>query len=88
MILSLQFSLFLRGERKGEGRRVVEEERDRADRDVKGVGIWMVGVGEGLEEEIWKTEGMRFGKYEMGRTLGEGKFGKVKYAKEENHRCF
>ncbi|KAF7144620.1 hypothetical protein RHSIM_Rhsim04G0248500 [Rhododendron simsii] len=26
-------------------------------------------------------KGMRLGKYEIGRTLGEGKFGKVKYAK-------
>ncbi|KAL6959099.1 CBL-interacting serine/threonine-protein kinase 1 [Sarracenia purpurea var. burkii] len=42
----------------------------------------MVGVGEGLEEEeIRKTKGMRLGKYEIGRTLGEGNFGKVKYAK-------
>ncbi|KAL6989535.1 CBL-interacting serine/threonine-protein kinase 1, partial [Sarracenia purpurea var. burkii] len=41
----------------------------------------MVGVSEGLEEEIGKAEGMRLRKYEMGRTLGEGKFVKVKFSK-------
>ncbi|KAL7001222.1 CBL-interacting serine/threonine-protein kinase 1 [Sarracenia purpurea var. burkii] len=49
--------------------------------DVKGVGTWMVRAGEGLEEEIRMAEEVGLGKYEMGRTLGEGKFGKVKYAK-------
>ncbi|KAI4369480.1 hypothetical protein MLD38_017917 [Melastoma candidum] len=29
-----------------------------------------------------EEEGMRLGKYEVGRTLGEGKFGKVKFARD------
>ncbi|CAL5415143.1 unnamed protein product [Camellia sinensis] len=45
----------------------------------------MVGVGGGgkkKKKEGEDEEGMRLGgKYEIGRTLGEGNFGKVKYAK-------
>ncbi|KAL7178425.1 hypothetical protein ACSBR2_031547 [Camellia fascicularis] len=45
----------------------------------------MVGVGGGgkkKKKEGEEEEGMRLGgKYEIGRTLGEGNFGKVKYAK-------
>ncbi|KAF7145518.1 hypothetical protein RHSIM_Rhsim04G0250000 [Rhododendron simsii] len=55
----------------------------------------MVGWFSGEEKEIEKRnnigvinssssssdKGMRLGKYEIGRTLGEGNFGKVKYAK-------
>ncbi|XP_051137044.1 CBL-interacting serine/threonine-protein kinase 1 [Andrographis paniculata] len=36
--------------------------------------------GEGSREET-VLKGMRLGKYALGRTLGEGNFGKVKYAK-------
>ncbi|OWM63244.1 hypothetical protein CDL15_Pgr010644 [Punica granatum] len=41
----------------------------------------MVGkAGRGDAEE--EVKGMRLGKYEVGRTLGEGNFGKVKYARD------
>ena len=46
-----------------------------------GVCVWMVRkklVG-GEEEE--KRKGMSLGKYQLGRILGEGNFGKVKLAK-------
>lgn len=37
-------------------------------------------AGREVEEEEVKE--MRLGKYEVGRTLGEGNFGKVKYARD------
>lgn len=46
-----------------------------------GFGFLMVQkAGEEVEEEEVKE--MRLGKYEVGRTLGEGNFGKVKYARD------
>ncbi|PSR97843.1 CBL-interacting serine/threonine-protein kinase [Actinidia chinensis var. chinensis] len=38
-------------------------------------------VGAGGKEGGERNKGMRLGKYEIGRTLGEGNFGKVKFAK-------
>ncbi|GAA0169750.1 non-receptor serine/threonine protein kinase [Lithospermum erythrorhizon] len=38
----------------------------------------------GSEEKEERERGMRLGKYEIGRTLGEGNFGKVKYAHNIN----
>ncbi|KAJ9546324.1 hypothetical protein OSB04_018867 [Centaurea solstitialis] len=42
----------------------------------------MVLVGRKKKEEGMQQQQLQLGKYEIGRTLGEGNFGKVKYAKD------
>lgn len=39
------------------------------------------GGGGGIMGRAWHGRNQRLGKYEVGRTLGEGNFGKVKYAR-------
>lgn len=39
------------------------------------------------EEENDEMQLMKLGKYEIGRTLGQGNFGKIKYAKDIQTEC-